>query len=127
MIEAEPDKKDQRDPVLEHFIELRKYIEHSHDGLSGGLKKVDTRLESVESRLETVETRLGTVETRIGAVEARLGKVESRLETMDTRLGTVETGQQRLETKLDSGFDRMGRKIDALMGGRRASARRRKP
>ena len=67
-----------------NFVELRTYIEHSHDGLSG------------------------------------------RLEKVESRLGTVESGQRRLERKLDSGLDALGRKIDALMDARRGP-RRRKP
>jgi hypothetical protein len=59
------------DPALAQFVELRKYIEHSHDGLS---KRLD-----------------------------------------------------RLEQKVDSGFDRLGRKIDSLASARRVTQRRRKP
>lgn len=98
MAEAGGGNEDGRDPVIEQFVELRKYIEHSHDGLS--------------KRLDGVETRLGSVESRLGGVESRLGGVEA--------------GQKLLERRVDSGFDRLGRKIDAL-GTRRAPARRRKP
>ena len=113
MMEAQSDKKNQRDPVIEHFVELRKYIEHSHDGLSGQLGKVESRLEKVEVRLETVDSRLGTIEVRLGTVESRLV--------------TVESGQRRLERKLDSGLERVERKLDSLIDARRAPRRRRKP
>lgn len=95
MAEVAPDKSDKpdkSDPVVEHFIELRKYIEHSHDGLSN-------RLENVEGGLQRLE--------------GRQDKVEGRLE--------------RLERKVDAGFDRVGRKIDALGSVRRGAPRRRKP
>lgn len=104
--EAGPDNGDKGDPVLEHFVELRKYIELSHDGLSG---------------------RLGKVEGRLGKVEGRLEGVEGRLEKVEGRLEKVEAGQQRLERKVDAGFDRLGRKIDALASTRRVTPRRRKP
>lgn len=69
---------DDRDPLLEPFAEMRKYVEFSHKELS---QKLDL--------------------TRVDLA--------------------------RLERKVDSGFDRLGRKIDTLGASRRAARRRRKP
>ena len=91
------------DPVLAQFVELRKYIEHSHDGLSKRLDKV----EAGQDRLER--------------------KVDTRLDRLEQKFGTLEQKVGTLEQKMDSGFNRLGRKIDALASTRRVTPRRRKP
>lgn len=70
------------DGLVKQFVELREYIESSHNGLG---------------------ERLGKVETRLGGVEGR---------------------QASLERKVDSGFERVERKLDALARARRAPTRR---
>jgi hypothetical protein len=57
--EAGPDSGDKRDPVLEHFVELRKYIEHSHEQLSGRLGKVEAGQQRLERKVDAGFDRLG--------------------------------------------------------------------
>ena len=97
------------DPVLAQFVELRKYIEHSHDGLSKRLDKVEAGQQRLERK---VDTRLDGLDQKVG--------------TLDQKVGTLEQKVGTLEQKMDSGFNRLGRKIDALASARRVTPRRRK-
>lgn len=105
MAEVSPDQSDTKDPVLEQFIELRKYIEHSHDGLS---KRIDG------------------LSGRIDGLSGGLDGLSGRVDELSGRVEKVEAGQRRLERKIDAGFDRVGRKIDGLGSLRQVARRRRK-
>jgi len=67
MAEVSPDQSDTKDPVLEQFIELRQYIEHSHDGLS-------KRIDGLSGRVEKVEAGQRRLERKIDAGFDRLGR-----------------------------------------------------
>ena len=52
------DEGERADPVIEHFVELRKYIEHSHDGLSTRLQRLERKVDAGFGRTER-EMRAG--------------------------------------------------------------------
>ncbi len=84
---------------VEQFVELRKYVEFSHETLS---KRLDDGFNQVDARFNQVDVRFEQVDARFDRVDARFDRVETR-------------------------FDRLERKIDALGPTRRATTRRRKP
>jgi hypothetical protein len=57
--ESDSDNTDARDPVVEHFVELRKYIEHSHGGLSKRLERVEAGQQRLERKVDAGFDRLG--------------------------------------------------------------------
>jgi hypothetical protein len=59
------------DPIVEQFVELRKYIEHSHDGLSRRLEKVEAGQERLERKFDG---RIDGLERKLDAGFDRLGR-----------------------------------------------------
>lgn len=80
------------------FVELRQYVEHSHNDLS----------------------------RRIDGLSARVDGLSTGFDGLSARVEKVEVGQRRLERKVDAGFEMLSRKIDGLAPNRKAS-RGRKP
>ncbi len=70
---AEAEKKD---PLVEQFVELRKYVEFSHEKLSkrldDGFNQVDARFEQVDKRFDRVDARFDRVETRFDRLERKI-------------------------------------------------------
>ena len=106
---------EEKDPVMEQFAELRKYVEFSHEDLSKRLDLTATRADVARLERKT--------EARFEQVDKRFEQVDKRFEQVDRRFDLVDARFDRLETR----FDRLDRKIDALGPARRAPRRRRKP
>ena len=99
---------EEKDPVMEQFAELRKYVEFSHGEISKRLDLTATRADVARLERKT---------------EARFEQVDKRFEQVDKRFDLVDARFDRLETR----FDRLDRKIDDLRPASRAPRRRRKP
>ncbi len=98
--------EESKDPVLIHLEELWKYVEFSHDGLSKRLDSTQAEVSGIRADVTTLRADVTALRTDVTATRDGLG---------------------RLDRKVDSGFDRLARKIDGLGSARRASPRRRKP
>ena len=120
---------EEKDPAMEQFAELRKYVEFSHKELSKRLDSTATRADvtrlerKTEARFDQVDKQFEQVDKRFEQVDKRFEQVDKRFEQVDRRFDLVDARFDRVETR----FDRLDRKLDALGPARRAPRRRRKP
>ena len=92
-------------PKMDELLEIGRTILGRLDDLEGAVKNINGEVNSLQNRMDSVEGKV-----------KEIASLQDRMDSVEGKVWRISQREEKTEKKVDSAINKMGRKLDLLVG-----------